>query len=82
MSVQQPLATHRRHDDVSSSEDDDQREATELGDASDFRRVVVKRLPRSGLAGKVRRFWRSSVRLSVPHVDCRDHLGRLFLSDC
>jgi hypothetical protein len=79
ISLQEPLATHRRHDDISSSEDGEQREATELDDASEFRRVVIQRHPRQGFFGTVQRFWRSSVRLSVPHVDCRDHLGRFFL---
>ncbi|KAF1824533.1 uncharacterized protein K489DRAFT_184379 [Dissoconium aciculare CBS 342.82] len=83
-SVQEPRATHRGNEDVPTDEDDDRRdrEATELDDASMFRRVVEQRPLRSGFLGKVQRFWRNEVRLSVPHADCRDHLAneRTFLA--
>ena len=75
----------RRLSEVSTSDDDDEREATELRSVSHDSGVVVRpRVSRVLSPGKpqthwydpVRRYWRHEIRISVPHVDCRDHLGR------
>ena len=72
------------------TESDDELEATELRQLSqDQLRREIERLPRVSHVispgqpmvhwyDPVKKFWRHSVRISVPHEDCRDHLGESF----
>lgn len=64
-------------DHPSSSEDE--REATELRPVSSERqrlsRVLSPGKPPEHWYDPVKRYWRHEIRISVPHVDCRDHLG-------
>ncbi|KAI5366284.1 hypothetical protein Slin14017_G039240 [Septoria linicola] len=66
---------------------EDEREATELHTAttraSRASRVLTPSLQSSpGLLSPIKKFWRHHVQISVPHVDCRDHLAneRTFLA--
>lgn len=60
-------------------EDVREREATELDDVSILSRRAT-RLSSVGQAPKhwydpFTKLWHQQIRVSVPHVDCRDHLG-------
>ncbi|KAK4499689.1 hypothetical protein PRZ48_010207 [Zasmidium cellare] len=66
------------------TDSDDEREATELRSVASRQRVsrvLSFELPQEHWYDPVRKFWRHHVRISVPHVDCRDHLAneRTFL---
>ncbi|KAK1072828.1 hypothetical protein LTR74_002343 [Friedmanniomyces endolithicus] len=85
--VPEPEQVHIR-DDTSTVQDppDDELEASELRSPADQRKQRVSRIIASGSATShwydpVGRLWRHHIRLSVPHVDCRDHLAneRTFL---
>ncbi|KXT07606.1 hypothetical protein AC578_10152 [Pseudocercospora eumusae] len=65
---------------------DDEREAQELYEVATEPRqrlgqVLSPRPAQNSWCGPVKKFWRHSVRIDVPHVDCRDHLAneRTFL---
>ncbi|KAK0367232.1 hypothetical protein LTR94_000229 [Friedmanniomyces endolithicus] len=81
--IPEPEQVHIR-DDTSTAQDppDDEPEASELHSPADQRKQRVSRIIASGSATShwydpVGRLWRHHIRLSVPHVDCRDHLGYL-----
>lgn len=72
--IPEPEPAHLRDD----TDSDDEREATELRTV--VQRPRLSRVLSAGLAPQhwydpVWKFWRHHVRISVPHVDCRDHLG-------
>ncbi|GAB7363525.1 hypothetical protein MBLNU230_g3794t1 [Neophaeotheca triangularis] len=60
---------------------DDEREATELRDTSHLSRPEHQPPQQQHWYTPVQQFWRHQIQLSVPHVDCRDHLAneRTFL---
>lgn len=65
--------------DHAPSSDDDDREATELRPvthgAPRLSRILSPGTPAQHWYDPVKRYWRHEIRISVPHVDCRDHLG-------
>ncbi|KAK5171946.1 uncharacterized protein LTR77_003583 [Saxophila tyrrhenica] len=74
------------HIDEQRRESDDELEATELrqmrGDKpARLSRVITPGKPLVHWYDPVKKFWRHQIRISVPHVDCRDHLAneRTFL---
>lgn len=78
--VQLPQPAHL-HDETDS---DDELEATELRSIGDDTQATLPRLshiispglPKFHWYDPVKKFWRHEVRISVPHDDCRDHLGK------
>lgn len=62
----------------------DELEATELGPMDGenktqrprLSRVLSEGMPTAHWYDPIKRVWRHEVRISVPHEDCRDHLGR------
>ena len=60
----------RQTDEYSTDSD---REATELRPMATH--VYSPDSPPRHWHDFLRRFWRHQVRVTVPHVDCRDHLG-------
>lgn len=72
-SIPEPEPAHFQSD----SEDDD-REATELRSTPRLSHILPsERAQREQhWYSPLEIFWRHHIRLSVPHVDCRDHLGR------
>ncbi len=83
--VRDSVETHRDETDS-----DSELEATELRDMRDS---VTSTLPRIshvlslGMApvywyDPFKRFWRHQVRITVPHDDCRDHLGKSLRGPC
>ncbi|KAK0946417.1 hypothetical protein LTR29_002179 [Friedmanniomyces endolithicus] len=85
--IPEPEQVHIR-DGTSTVQDppDDELEASELHSPADQRKQRVSRIIASGSAPShwydpAGRLWRHHIRLSVPHVDCRDHLAneRTFL---
>lgn len=79
-----PEAVHPRPNDV-ENESDNEREATELQNIAGQhapRRMTTATTPpgrpQQWHAG-LKKLWGHHIRLSVPHADCRDHLGRLCL---
>ncbi len=75
-SLHEPEPTHR-HDSQHIS--DDELEATELrhmrGDKPRLSRVLTPGKPMLHWYDPLKRLWRHHIRMSVPHDDCRDHLG-------
>ncbi|KAI7167469.1 hypothetical protein KC316_g11932 [Hortaea werneckii] len=75
--LEPPDAVHPRPNHV-ENESDNEREATELhtiAEQHQTRRVTTgPGRPQQWDAG-IRNLWRQHIRLSVPHVDCRDHLA-------
>ncbi|KAH0285664.1 hypothetical protein M436DRAFT_36404 [Aureobasidium namibiae CBS 147.97] len=75
----------------STSRDDDEREATELGPVQHGHPDTVATISRtsvfntdveSPIPGGLRRWWKYYIQLHVPHATCRDHLAneRTFLA--
>jgi len=80
--VPEPEPAHTRSADGESEHDGD-REATELRSVTSARHQTRRSRvlspparPESHWYDPVRKFWRHSVRITVPHDDCRDHLGK------
>ena len=79
--VYRPQLAHIREEYQS---DEELLEATELRpvscDVKDSRlslsRVLSPGRPRIHWYDPVKKFWRHNIRISVPHEDCRDHLGK------
>ena len=69
--VSEPEPVHIRPDADSAS--DDEREATELRSVTSGRRR--SRVLSTPASSKLR-WWRHHVNITVPHDDCRDHLGK------
>jgi len=74
------------HDPAEISDDERELEATELRPVRQHRntkkpkpkatsRVLSPGRPVLHWYDPIRKLWRHQIRLSVPHVDCRDHLG-------
>jgi len=68
----------------STSRDDDEREATELGPVQHGHSDTVATISttsafnvdvKSPIPGGLRRWWKHYIQLHVPHATCRDHLG-------
>ena len=85
--IAEPAAAHLR-DDPSTVNDkydsEDEREATELRPITNDKlmlprvsRVLSPEKPQFYWYDPIKRFWRHNIRISVPHEDCRDHLGKL-----
>ncbi|EGP87391.1 uncharacterized protein MYCGRDRAFT_93582 [Zymoseptoria tritici IPO323] len=70
-SIPEPEPAHLHSGDSS----DDEREATELRDV--WRPAVRRNVRPAHWYDGLQRWWKRNVYLSVPHVDCRDHLGYL-----
>lgn len=89
----EPVHVRRRHSSQAETESDDEYEATELRDVSPPRQDSAEAPRRTSRIlsppqlkephwyDPVKRFWRHNVRVTVAHVDCRDHLAneRTFL---
>lgn len=90
--VPEPAHVHESYEpafspdtDTDTDTDDEELEATELRELSDNARsgmppvshVLSPGKPINRWDDKLRRFWRHQIRISVPHDDCRDHLGKL-----
>lgn len=78
--VPEPEPVHTRSSDP-DPESDNEREATELHSVQQSGRRLSRVLsppPREKVHwyDPVSKFWRHHVRISVPHDDCRDHLGK------
>lgn len=75
--VEQPEPAHLPLETQNDSEDEDL-EATELRsvDGRRLSRLLSSNRPTKTWYDPIRRYWRHEIRISVPHVDCRDHLGR------
>ena len=77
--VRRNLHTHGA--DEGDEADNNEREATELHGIrnptvrSDTHIVNPDRPVRRYWYDPARRLWRNNIQISVPHVDCRDHLG-------
>lgn len=85
-SHEEPRRRHSSATTVSDHESssEDEREATELtavrpappqGQRPKLSRVLSPGKPLKHWYDPVKRYWRHEIRISVPHVDCRDHLG-------
>lgn len=62
---------------------DDEIEATELRSVSErgskprrLSRIISPGKPKLHWHDPFRKLWRHHIRIAVPHVDCRDHLGK------
>lgn len=82
--VPEPEPAHTRRSDAESDSDND-REATELQDVTSppeqrrlSRILSPPARPQSHWYDGGRKFWRHNVRITVPHDDCRDHLGKAY----
>lgn len=81
--IEGPEPAHLRDEQHASEQhaSDDELEATELrlvdNDKPRLSRVITPDKPMVRWYDPFRRFWRHQIRISVPHVDCRDHLGKL-----
>ena len=82
--IPEPEAAHiRDHNDANPDDTDDEREASELRTPAQQQQTKQKRLsrtispgqPQTSWYGGVQKLWRHNIQISVPHVDCRDHLG-------
>lgn len=78
--ARRPSSASTVSDHALSSDDD--REATELRPVVPTARPLSRVLspdtpPQPRWYDPVKRYWRHEIRISVPHVDCRDHLGEL-----
>ena len=88
--VSEPEEAHLReeyetqeYDTEEDDSEDDELEATELRHVNNARsraprlsRVLSSERPQVHWYDPVKKFWRHEIRIAVPHVDCRDHLGR------
>ena len=85
--IQRPEPVHTP--DQYDTETDSELEATELRHMSQ----EIERLPRLSHVlspgqpmvhwyDPVKKFWRHQIRISVPHDDCRDHLGESKIPCC
>lgn len=87
--LQIPEPAHVRRESYEStihdeSESDDELEATELRQLSHDLTATLQPISHILSPGKpmihwydpIRKFWRHQIRISVPHDDCRDHLGK------
>ncbi|WPH01701.1 Hypothetical protein R9X50_00455300 [Acrodontium crateriforme] len=82
------VASHHKddHDSCRHDDSDDELEATELRNVLSY--ISANRTLNSSVLrtqrwyDPIRRFWKHHVRISVPHVECRDHLAneRTFLA--
>lgn len=80
-SIHQPEQAHLREETES---DDSEIEATELRQLDDSdraqrpspSRVISLGKPQAHWYDPAKRLWRHHIRISVPHEDCRDHLGK------
>ena len=75
--IPEPVPIHPRTPDTES---DDELEATELrdvsaGDSAHAPRVQSLTQHKRHWYNPIHKFWRHHIRISVPHNDCRDHLG-------
>ena len=79
--VTEPEPAHLRDDgDTVQTVPDDEREAIDLQTPADRKQrrvswVLSPERQRQHWYNPVRKLWRHNIRMSVPHVDCRDHLG-------
>lgn len=80
--INEPAPAHIPLDQYDTESDDGDREATELrtidpnAQRPRVSRVLSNERPVEHWYDHVRKAWRHQIRISVPHVDCRDHLGR------
>lgn len=77
--IPEPEAVHTRPS-TPQDESDDEREATELytvrGRETGHQQLAAVRNPTNlHWYEPIKKLWIHHIRLSVPHVDCRDHLG-------
>ena len=78
--IHRPQPAHIREE----TDSDEEWEATELRqiDPDDnprphrLSRVITPNKPAVRWYDPIKKFWRHEVRISVPHEDCRDHLGK------
>lgn len=65
------------------SDSEGEREATELRSVGQqqprLSRILTQDSQNESSIHRLKRFWRHHIRASVPHVDCRDHLGESLL---
>lgn len=78
--INEPAPAHIPLDQYDTESDDEDLEATELRSIDRNARPRVSRVLSQGKPIEhwydyVRKTWRHQIRISVPHVDCRDHLG-------
>jgi hypothetical protein len=79
--INEPEPAHIPLDQIDTESDDGDFEATELRtiDPNQRRprvsRVLSRGKPVEHWYDHVRKAWRHGIRIEVPHVDCRDHLG-------
>jgi hypothetical protein len=83
--VPEPQPAHTRRSDA-DTESDNEREATELRSVSSLHQSgrqnsrILSSPPAlssdSHWYDPVGKFWRHNIKISVPHDDCRDHLGK------
>ena len=81
--IQQPEPAHVHEEQYHSDSD---LEATELRPVTPVEhdlkrpprlsRLITPEKPLVRWYDPIKRFWRHQIRISVPHVDCRDHLGK------
>ena len=77
--IHRPETAHVREE----IDSDDELEATELQPVDNdavsqlprLSHVLTPRKPMIYWYDPIKRFWRHEIRISVPHEDCRDHLG-------
>lgn len=83
--VPEPAHSLERH----PTESDDELEATELRQLGaeperparpTLSHVISPGKPMIHWWDPVKKFWRHQVRITVPHVDCRDHLGECMIN--
>jgi hypothetical protein len=91
--VPEPQPAHTRRSDA-DTESDNEREATELRSVPSFQQSgrqnsrILSSPPAISTnshwynLNPARRFWRHCVRITVPHDDCRDHLGKASVLCC
>ena len=85
--IREPEPAHVHDEDTES---DSELEATELRPVTFFEndpkrrprlsRVLTPEKPLIHWYDPMKKFWRHHIRISVPHVDCRDHLGMYLTS--
>lgn len=86
---QLPEAPEPVHPRTPDTESDDELEATELRDVSASAGATIVRASRILSPAKDKghwydplyKFWRHHIRITVPHDDCRDHLGEHLWTD-
>ncbi|KAI7487998.1 hypothetical protein KC351_g2251 [Hortaea werneckii] len=74
--LEPPEAVHSRPSNA-EDESDEEREATELHNVAEQRpaRHVTTSPAGPQWQDDIKKLWRHHIRLSVPHIDCRDHLA-------